>query len=48
MLREELGPINSGLWVALMIVEACGFHGTLATRHQAGALPLPCDLTNPQ
>ncbi len=30
MLREELGPINSGLWVALMIVEACGFHGTLS------------------
>src|SRR5947209_16263496 len=30
MLREELGPINSGLCAALAIIATCGFHGTLA------------------
>jgi hypothetical protein len=33
MLGEQRGPINSGLRVAAMNVEACGFHGTPTTRH---------------
>jgi hypothetical protein len=33
MLGEQRDPINSGLRVAAMNVEACGFHGTPTTRH---------------
>ena len=26
--RGESGPINSGPWLAMAIIETCGFHGT--------------------
>ena len=41
MLWEELRPINSELWLARLIVKACGFHGTRnaspRVSHGAGA-----------